>query len=257
MKFYFASSSKVWEDPKWVDEIPEAGFDGWEISADGNYRLDTPETLSGVRKAIEKNDLAVTVHAPFSDLNPASINVRIWEETVQQFERCIEAAAEFTDTVVLHPGYLSPVSRYDPAPAWTVHKNACVRLGACAKDAGVVACLENMPALDDFFCRDPYELDGFTDGVEGMKMVFDVGHANTNGNLSDFMKLVLPKAYHLHIHDNNGRRDDHFPLGRGSINWDKIMPQIVKNYRGKIIVVEGRNPEEGKISLAFLQEWFR
>lgn len=30
MKFYFASSSKVWEDPSWVSGIPEAGFDGWE-----------------------------------------------------------------------------------------------------------------------------------------------------------------------------------------------------------------------------------
>ena len=73
MKIYFASSSKVWDDPSWVSEIPEAGFDGWEISADGNYRLDKADTFSMVRHEIDEYSLNVSVHAPFSDLNPASI----------------------------------------------------------------------------------------------------------------------------------------------------------------------------------------
>ncbi|MDO5843782.1 MAG: sugar phosphate isomerase/epimerase family protein [Methanocorpusculum sp.] len=256
MKIYFASSSKVWEDPVWVSEIPEVGFDGWEISADGNYRLDKPETFETVKKTIKENDLDVSVHAPFSDLNPASINQPIWEETVHQFEVCIEKASELTDTVVLHPGYLSPVSRYDPAPAWKNHKDACVRLGKIADRFGVTACLENMPALEDFFCRDPYELDGFVDGVEGMGITLDIGHANTTENLNDYLKLILPKASHMHIHDNHGKRDEHLPLGYGNIDWEKIMPKIKKDYHGEIIVVEGRNPKEGKLSLEFLKEWF-
>ena len=167
----------------------------------------------------------------------------------------ITRAAEIADTVVIHPGYLSPVSRYDTALAWQNHKQACIRLGETAESVGVKACLENMPNLDDFFCRDPYEQDGFVDGT-GMGLTFDVGHANTNGNLNDFCKIILPNAYHLHIHDNNGVRDEHLPLSEGSIPWDKIMPKIVKEYKGKIIVVEGRNPEEGKKSLEFLKRWF-
>ena len=255
MKFYFASSSKIWEDPAWVAGIADAGYDGWEISADGNYRLDTPDTFAAVKKAMADTGLPVTVHAPFSDLNPASVNAPIWEETVHQLEITIEKAAELTDTAVVHPGYLSPVSRYDPAPAWQQHKRACVRLGETAERAGVAACLENMPNLDDFFCRDADELDGFIDGT-GMSAVFDVGHANTTGNLDRFCKVILPKASHLHIHDNHGGRDEHLPLGCGTIPWDKIMPKIVRGYRGKIIVVEGRNPEEGRQSLEFLKRWF-
>ncbi|MDD3256809.1 MAG: sugar phosphate isomerase/epimerase [Methanocorpusculum sp.] len=256
MKIYFASSSKVWDDPSWVSEIPEAGFDGWEISADGNYRLDKADTFSMVRHEIDEYSLNVSVHAPFSDLNPASINMPIWEETVKQFTVCIEQASLLTDTVVLHPGYLSPVSRFDPAPAWNNHKQACIRLGETAEKSGVTACLENMPNLEDFFCRDPYEQDGFVDGVPGMGLTLDIGHANTTGNLEDFCKIILPKAYHLHIHDNHGKYDEHLPLGKGSIDWNKIMPKIVKEYKGKIIVVEGRNPEEGKKSLEFLRKWF-
>ncbi len=256
MKIYFASSSKVWEDPAWVSEIPAVGFDGWEISADGNYRLDKPDTFAAVKKTIRDTGLDVSVHAPFSDLNPASINMPIWEETVKQLAVTIECAAEIADTVVIHPGYLSPVSRYDTALAWQNHKRACIRLGEVAERAGVAACLENMPSLDDFFCRDPYELDGFVDGVPGMYMTLDIGHANTTGNLGDYCKLILPKARHLHIHDNHGGRDEHLPLGDGVISWDRIMPKIVKDYHGDCIVVEGRNPKEGKKSLEFLREWF-
>ena len=165
MKFYFASSSKVWEDPAWVSGIVDAGFDGWEISADGNYRLDNETTFAGVKNTIKETGLEVSVHAPFSDLNPASINLPIWEETVNQLSVTITRAAEIADTVVIHPGYLSPVSRYDTALAWQNHKQACIRLGEVAESVGVKACLENMPNLDDFFCRDPYEQDGFVDGT--------------------------------------------------------------------------------------------
>ena len=99
MKFYFASSSKVWEDPAWVSGIADAGFDGWEISADGNYRLDNEATFAAVRRTMEESGLPVSVHAPFSDLNPASINLPIWGETVNQLEVTIARAAEIADMV--------------------------------------------------------------------------------------------------------------------------------------------------------------
>ena len=78
-----------------------------------------------------------------------------------------------------------------------------------------------------------------------------------DGVLAEFDRVIgLHRLKALHIHDNNGVRDEHLPLSEGSIPWDKIMPKIVKEYKGKIIVVEGRNPEEGKKSLEFLKRWF-
>ncbi|NLA39157.1 MAG: sugar phosphate isomerase/epimerase, partial [Methanomicrobiales archaeon] len=37
---YFSSSSKVWAERDWVFEIEDLGYAGWEIVADGNYRLE-------------------------------------------------------------------------------------------------------------------------------------------------------------------------------------------------------------------------
>ena len=259
MKFYFASSRLALKNPDtWVAGIADAGFDGWEISMDGWFHSveDIPKRFPGIRKVLADTGLASSIHLPFFGLNPASLNQDIWNTTVDQLSACIEQAAELSDVVTLHPGYLEPNGRDATSVAWNNHKEALVRLGDAALRAGVDVALENMPNLEDFYCRDPYELEGFVDAVSGISMTFDVGHANTNQNLDAFCKLVLPRAHHLHIHDNYGKYDEHLPLGKGSIDWKMVMPRIKADYHGKIIVVEGRNPAEGRVSLDMLREWF-
>ena len=259
MKIYFASSRLSLKDPAtWVAGVADAGFDGWEVSMDGRFHgiPDLAVMIPEIRRVLDETGLEGSLHAPFSGLNPGSLNADIWNATVSQLTACIEAVPEISDRIVLHPGYLEPNARETSSASWQKHKEAVIRLGEVAERCGVTACLENMPDLEDFYCRDPYELEGFTDGVPGIRMTFDLGHANTNGNLDSFCQVVLPKAYHLHIHDNFGKYDEHLPLRKGSIPWDKIMPKIVRSYQGEIIVVEGRNPAEGKVSLEFLREWF-
>ncbi|MDU9376808.1 hypothetical protein McpSp1_14370 [Methanocorpusculaceae archaeon Sp1] len=259
MKIYFASSRLALKNPEtWVAGIADAGFDGWEISMDGWFHgvEDIAKQFPGIRRVLADTGLESSVHLPFSGLNPASLNEDIWGTTVDQLSACVSSAAEFSDMVTLHPGYLEPNGREAMSVAWNNHKEALVRLSDAAKDAGVVLCLENMPNLEDFYCRDPYELAGFADAVPGISLTFDVGHANTNQNLDAFCKLILPRARHMHIHDNYGKYDEHLPLGKGSIDWMKVLPRIKADYHGKIMVVEGRNPAEGKVSLDMLREWF-
>ncbi|HJK78742.1 MAG TPA: sugar phosphate isomerase/epimerase [Methanocorpusculum sp.] len=259
MKIYFASSRLSLKDPEsWVAGIAQAGFDGWEISMDGWFHsvADIPRKFPGIRKVLRDTGLESSVHLPFSGLNPASLNADVWNATVSQLSACIESASEIADTITLHPGYLEPNGREATSAAWNTHKEALARLGEVAERAGVCVALENMPNLEDFYCRDPYELEGFADAVSGISLTFDVGHANTNGNLDAFCRVILPRAAHLHIHDNHGKYDEHLPLGKGSIDWKKIMPKIQAEYHGKIMVVEGRNPAEGRISLDLIREWF-
>ena len=59
-RLYFSSSAKVWDDIQWVYGIEEAGYDGWEIVADGNYRLEKPEVLEKIKEIIASTRLGVT-----------------------------------------------------------------------------------------------------------------------------------------------------------------------------------------------------
>jgi sugar phosphate isomerase/epimerase len=57
----------------------------------------------------------------------------------------------------------------------------------------------------------------------GLKYVFDVGHAHLNEGVEAAFNLMKPRIRSTHIHDNNGREDNHlFPfIGGGTIDWKK------------------------------------
>ncbi|MFA4861941.1 sugar phosphate isomerase/epimerase family protein [Methanoregula sp.] len=251
---YFSSSSKVWDDISWVPGIEDTGYSGWEIVADGNYRLDDPAAFQRIRDVVGSTNLKVTVHAPFGDLNLATLNDPIWQESVRQIISCIEHASELTDRVTIHPGYLSPVGKLMPDKIWGLQKEALRRIGRSAADHGVLACLENMIGIKEFLCRFPEELIGMTEGIEGIGMTFDFGHANTIGKVNAFLPHV-GKANHIHIHDNHGVSDEHLPLGDGTIPWKTVGKGVAARYSG-VVVVEGRSIEEAKRSLAVFKECF-
>jgi sugar phosphate isomerase/epimerase len=253
IKPYFSSSSKVWDEIGWVSGIAETGYEGWEIVADGSYRLDNPENIARIADVIGSLQLGITVHAPYADLNLATLNYPIWRESVRQVCTCIRRASEWTDRVTIHPGYLSPVGKIMPERAWQQQKEALVEIGSVASDHSVLACLENMIGIREFLCRMPEELAGMVEGIEGIGITIDIGHANTVGLVSEFLPF-LSAASHLHVHDNHGVHDEHLPLGTGTIDWDIVGKSIARDYSG-IVVVEGRSLEEGKTSLHTVRGW--
>jgi sugar phosphate isomerase/epimerase len=193
------------------------------------------------------------VHAPYGDLNLATLNDPIWHESVRQICTCIEAALAWTDRVTFHPGYLSPVGKIMPDRAWSQQKEALRIIGRVASDHSVLACLENMIALKEFLCRDPGELFGMVEGIEGIGVTIDIGHAHTMGLVREFLPC-LPRASHLHIHDNHGASDEHLAIGAGTIDWALVGPRIARDYTG-VAVVEGRSLEEGQTSLSRVRGW--
>jgi Sugar phosphate isomerases/epimerases len=254
IRAYFSSSSKVWDDISWVYGIKDAGYAGWEIVADGNYRLEKPENIKKIREVIASTGLGITVHAPYGDLNLATLNDPIWRESIRQIEVCIEHASDLTDRVTIHPGYLSPAGKLVPQKVWELQKEALRRIGKCATEHGVFACLENMISHKEFLCRDCGELMGMAEGIEGIGLTFDFGHANTVGKVPDFLREV-GSANHIHVHDNHGEYDEHLALGDGTIDWHKAGKAIAAKYNG-VVVVEGRSVEEAKKSLAVFRECF-
>lgn len=57
---------------------------------------------------------------------------------------------------------------------------------------------------------------------------------------------------HLHVHDNHGERDEHLPVGNGTVPWKKVV-QALRDYEGRI-VTEARSLEEGQRSVVRLKK---
>jgi len=247
------SSLALTEDPfDWAYGLEEIGFTGWEIVSEGRQTL-TDETMARVKDILETTNLQLSLHLPFSDLNLASLNVHIWEETLRQQIEYMERAAPFIEVAVVHPGHLSPLSIQLPDLAWKKNLEGIERLCETAADLGIVICVENMVNMKFIFGRHASEIEGMIETIDAdnLAIVFDIGHANTNDMIDEFIKLK-EKMRHVHAHDNHGERDEHLPIGEGTIDWQHVAREL-SGFNG-CTVLECRSVGDGKKSMAYLQK---
>ncbi|VVB97809.1 endonuclease 4 [uncultured archaeon] len=251
MKVSFSSLALVNNPFDWAYDLEELGFSGWEVVSEGKQQLDD-ETLSQIKNIIETTKLVLTLHLPFSDLNLGSLNHPIWKESIWQMTRCLERASNFVKLAVVHPGHLSPLGMQLPDMAWQQNIEGLRAICDFADDLGITIGVENMPNMQHIFGKQPGEILGMIESLEreNAGLALDMGHANTNGLVSEFLS-DLSKVVHVHLHDNKGRSDEHLELGKGNINWKEVIPKF-KGYDGRF-VTEARTVMEGQASLEYLK----
>lgn len=87
-------------------------------------------------------------------------------------------------------------------------------------ECNINLCVENLYSTKEF----PYLLKHVNH--ERLKMCFDTGHKNFLTPNADFLKKFKDKIQVLHIHDNNGERDEHLICGEGTIDWESFASEI-------------------------------
>jgi sugar phosphate isomerase/epimerase len=85
------------------------------------------------------------------------------------------------------------------------------------------------------------------DQLEGLDVgiCLDYGHANLMGDLGEAIETVAGHLWTTHVHDNDGRRDDHRVPFTGSIDWDAAIMETQKiGYDGVLMfeVADGGDP---------------
>jgi sugar phosphate isomerase/epimerase len=174
------------------------------------------------------NGLSCTIHAPFMDLNPGSVDRNIRETTRLRAEQTIDIANILkARVVVFHPGYsrLSYSSVVDRWIANTVSfwQQQIPRI----KEAGCLVALENI------FEEEPSTLRKVLDQLESSLFghCFDVGHFNMFATVSfdDWFSLLGNRIIEAHLHDNHGTADEHLPVGEGVIDFTKATG-LLKQY---------------------------
>jgi sugar phosphate isomerase/epimerase len=255
LKVSFSAYKLVTYPFSWAYKLEDMGFDGWEIVSEARQKI-SEETLPEIRDIVNSTGLEISVHAPFSDLNCATLNEPIWNESIKQIKQCIELSADFSKVIVIHPGILSPLGSQMPDKAWERNVKALKIICDHAKDYGVSVCLENMPNIDKLLGRTSHEIFGMIEMVdhENISFAFDIGHSNTMKNTREFLCNVK-EVSHIHAHDNNGVYDEHLEIGKGNVKWDTVLSGL--NGYGRLFVIEGRSLEEGEKSLRFIREWER
>ena len=115
-------------------------------------------------------------------------------------------------------------------------------LDVCEKN-NVYLAVENIdnehPILDIFEnVKHPY-----------LKFCYDSGHNNCFDKDFDYLSKYGDKLVCLHLHDNNGLRDQHTLNRYGTINWDKLAQKLAKldlsniSLDYELLFYEGEKPE--------------
>lgn len=149
------------------------------------------------------------------------------EYIIDTIEKCCAVCA-FVDC---HALVIHPVQRPTKKEDWDVNMAAYQRLIPFAKKYGVKICLENLFIHRGMMpieapCSDAAEACLYVDtlneiaGEECFGFCFDVGHANLLGRkIGEFIKVLGKRLTILHIHENDGRYDEHSLPYTGVCDW--------------------------------------
>ena len=255
------SSIDAHSDPlDWMYRLEDAGFQGWEIVSEGLQRVEG-DFKDRVRAIHETTNLALSLHAPLSDINIASVNEPMWEESLRQVKESIENAYEFIDDIcVVHPGFLSPLSVQMPEKAVQKAAAALTTLCEFAADRGLRIAVENLTSANMLMGRYPDELVQIVRGVDmdNLGICVDIAHANTTSTLDEFLDIAAKaegvEIIHMHASDNFGEQDLHLPLGEGNLDWKKVLHGITDNGYEGLVVFELYSLEGGIESLEFIDK---
>ena len=177
-------------------------------------------------------ELKYTVHAPFIEVNPASVNPALRKASINEIKRSVDLANTLdSNIVVIHPGrsIFNNDTEYMKS-VYSLAEDSLKTIGEYAKDCGVDTCIENLPRIRGFMYQDINQLNESLERID-LPMTLDIGHAYTAGFTVD--DVYFDKIKHIHIHDNDGVHDSHLPLGDGIINFKRFFELFEKgNYEG-------------------------
>ncbi|WP_297501050.1 sugar phosphate isomerase/epimerase family protein [Thermococcus sp.] len=233
----------------WLKGVKKLGFGVVELVSEWPSFL-TWDNWKPYSELLESYSLAVTIHAPFSDVNIGSLNSRIREASLEVLEEAFEVSSLMNAlNVTVHPGHCSPASRKYRDDYNRVHRESLSRLEALSREYGVTVGVENMPSFPILDAQTPERLAELMEGI-GMGVTFDVGHLNTTTrNFEGFLRLFRGRIVHVHLHDNSGKGDEHLALGEGTVPWKKLLPKLP----GVPWVLEVASLEDARRSLGYLR----
>ena len=197
------------------------------------------------------------VHSSYIEINMASINRHLRKAAVRQIQLCVELAAYLqAEYLVVHAGNLN---RNYPA-SFLPEARLCLQeslewLTAQAGAARVTIALENGWNGENhpLICNGDEHAELIESvGSPTLKAFFDVGHANTFAvDLMAYLEQLQPYLAGIHLHDNSGTKDEHLPLGGGTIH-KSVYKRCFD--MGVPAVLEMNSLEDIRNSLAYLEE---
>jgi len=213
-----------------VKHLQEVDVRHVELLDEGLHALNSKRVKTLKKLSLSKS-LELTLHAPFADINIASPNPVFRRTSLRQLKKSILYASQLNCRLwVFHPGKRTGVSSFYPGLDWKLNIEGIHELLRIAKHHGVSITVENLPEPFPFLMKTVEDFSRFyNDFHEDLGLAFDIGHANINNQIIEFVTRFSSKIVHIHAHDNAGTQDLHLGIGHGNIPWVEVAEAIKKS----------------------------
>ena len=252
----------LWDAPLQdaVHRIAELGFNYFELMSHVPHcwpRNWSSADRVAFRKLYESRGLRLTsVNPTFLDLNMASPNPGIRDESIRQLRETIQLAHDIgAGIVVAIAGRKHALIAPDPSHLWGLVKSGIESLLPDCERLGVTFGLENgynvapTAELTVRMCRELSH--------PKLKLVYDVANATMVESPLDGLELVVKHLALLHVSDTDDKVWGHDRIGTGVIDFATVTEKVKKiGYAGPTImeIVDRRTPDESnRVSLQRLQ----
>jgi len=180
----------------------------------------------------------IAIHGPFIGIRYAHIDHLIRDAVNRRLDRTFDVAVKLkASRVVLHSGYPPEMELFKLQDLWLMANvefwRQEIRRWA---DAGIQIVLENeTDQVPDHLVKLVDEVDNPSLGI-----CFDIGHARLFSELDapEWVRRMNRRLLHVHLHDNDGTGDCHWPLGRGTIDFEPFYAALLRHAAQATISLE-------------------
>jgi sugar phosphate isomerase/epimerase len=165
----------------------------------------------------------LSIHGPFGDLCPGSSDPMVREVAMNRFNLGYSVADKLDiKYMVFHIGWVPG------AGSPTNWARRCIDFWQEFLNGKeeIVFYIENL------FDKDPSLIRDVIIGINNprVKVCLDLGHIHSHSNVNIFQWIeeLDSSIGYLHIHDNNGKEDEHLGIGMGTIPMKDVLTEVDK-----------------------------
>jgi len=190
----------------------------------------------------------ITLHAPFMDLNPGAVDPMIKSATQLRFRQIIGVAEILRPrAVVFHGGY----DRWRYAGRTDIWLENSIGTWELVTAAGRRIGFKT--AVENVFDEDPDALSMLIARVNDpdFGFCFDTGHFNLFSKVAmeRWFEVLGGHVMELHLHDNDGRQDSHWAVGKGRIYFKKFFALLKASGARPVYTIEAHDKDDIESSI--------
>jgi len=224
--------------PSLLKRLNEVDVNCVEIVDESQHALSS-KRVNALKKVANSKGLDFTVHAPFVDINIASLNPELRRVMLKRLEKSIAHSHQLgAKQWVFHSGWKTGVSEFYPNLDWQLNLRSVRNLSAIARKYDVEISIENTPEPFPFLLKKMQDFALFYSEIgTDIGMTLDIAHAHTSHQALEFIDKFSDKIVHVHASDNEGKYDSHRGIGHGNIDWNAIADALRRiGYKGVVML---------------------